>query len=149
MASIDEELNSKFANEKQRLMVNLFYTTGWIRKHVTEFLEPFGISSPQFNILRILRGHGDWLAMSVVKERMIEKSPNTTRLADKLLNKGLIERERSAEDRRVVYIKITKAGLKLLKQIDDTEDPLMEGVMQRLTKKDARAVSDILDKIRG
>ncbi len=149
MATIDEELDSVFKNDKHRFMVNLFYTTAWIRKHSADFLEPFGISNPQFNIMRILRGAGDWLAMNTVKARMIEKSPNTTRLADKLLDKGLIERQRSDEDRRVVYIKITKVGLKLLEQIDKTEDPIMEEFMKRLTKKDAIEMSKKLDKLRG
>ena len=98
------EVKTKFANERHRFVTNLVYTSGWIKNLFTEDLKPFNISSQQFNILRILRGADDWIAMSHVKKLMIEKAPNATRLADKLLNKSLIERKRSNADRRVVYV---------------------------------------------
>ena len=109
-------------NDKHRFVVNMMFTANHIRSLFEELLKPFGLTNPQFNILRILRGAGDWKTMGDVKELMIEKSPNTTRLVDKLLDKELIQRERDANDRRVVYIKITTKGLNVLKQIDDIKE---------------------------
>jgi DNA-binding MarR family transcriptional regulator len=149
MATIDEEIKSKFMHDRHRFTANLVFTAGWIKNLITEFLKPYGISSPQFNILRILRGANDWVAMSEVKNLMVEKAPNATRLADKLLDKELIERQRSDADRRVVYVRISNKGLKLLKKIDDNEDRSHIEFMERITDKEARQMNKILDKMRG
>jgi len=149
MASIEKEVNSSLKDDKQRFVVNLMYTSGWIRNMFSEFIKPFDLSSPQFNILRILRGEGDWLAMNVVKERMIEKSPNATRLADKLISKNLIERQRSDSDRRVVFVKITANGLELLATIDKKDNTQFESLIDRITPEEAKQFSAILDKMRG
>lgn len=146
--SIDQEVNTKFTDDKHRLMVNLIYTSGWIKNYFSDFLKPFEISSQQFNILRILRGANDWVTMNVVKERMIEKAPNATRLADKLMDKELLERKRSSNDRRVVYVRITIKGLELLKQIDEINEEEQFSITDNITMEEARQVSDILDKMR-
>ncbi len=114
----------------------------------TEYLKPYGISPQQFNILRILRGADDWVAMNNVKDLMIEKSPNATRLADKLLTKKLIERKRSREDRRVVYIRISPPGHELLIEIDQNDSEIMVA-LERITVREANQLSKILDKFRG
>lgn len=149
MASIDKEIKSKFTSEKHRFLANLMFTSSWVRNSFTDFFKAYGISSPQFNILRILRGANDWVAMSKVKAVMVEKSPNTTRLADKLLAKKLIERNRSDSDRRVVYVKITGKGLKLLKEMDDNNTGNQTAFLDKITEKDAKQISKILDKMRG
>lgn len=149
MASIDEEIKSKFKDDRQRFIVNLTYTAGWLRNKHIEFLRPFDVSPQQFNILRILRGAGDWMAMSVVKDRMVEKAPNATRLADKLLDKELIERRRCDDDRRVVYVQITQKGLNLLKAIDVKHDAGEFAFTQAVTQEEARMMSNLLDKLRG
>ncbi|MFT7611221.1 MAG: DNA-binding MarR family transcriptional regulator [Parvicellaceae bacterium] len=149
MTTIDQEIKSKFKDDKHRFIVNLMFTAGWLRNKHIEFLKPFDVSPQQFNILRILRGAGDWTAMSLVKDRMVEKAPNATRLADKLLAKELIERKRCDEDRRVVYVHIAKKGLKLLEAIDDVHDK--EGFVfgEDITDKEAKMMSDVLDKMRS
>ena len=80
-----------------------------------ELLKEFNISHQQYNILRILRGAGKELTVNSVKERMIQKSPNSTRLMDKLCQKNLIERTRCENDRRIVYIKISREGLETVR----------------------------------
>ena len=151
MTSIDQEIKSKFKDDRQRMLVNLMFTAGWLRNLHIDFLKPFDVSPQQFNILRILRGAGDWMAMSVVKDRMVEKAPNATRLADKLLDKGLIERRRCDDDRRVVYVQIAKKGLTLLDQIDVKHEEGAGGFLftENVTQEEARIVSDLLDKLRG
>jgi len=149
MTSLDKEMNTKFKDDKHRFVSNLVYTSGWLKNKLNNTLKPFKISSQQFNILRILRGDGDWLAMNMVKERMIEKSPNATRLADKLIVKKLIERERSESDRRVVFVKITATGLELLKKIDEQVNDVFDNFSEGITTKEAKKFSAILDRMRG
>lgn len=149
MATIDKELNSRFENDKHRMITNIIFTGNWLKNLYVEFLRPYGLSSQQFNILRILRGAGDWLPMSQVKERMIERAPNATRLADKILAKGLLERERSGEDRRVVYVRITQEGLDLLKKVDIDLEGFNVDHIERFTEEEAKMVSTVLDKMRG
>ena len=149
MARIDDEVKTKFQNDRHRFVANIMYTSGWIRSLFVEFLKPYGLSTPQFNILRILRGAKDWVAMTDVKNLMVEKAPNTTRLADKLLSKGLIERKRSDADRRIVYVHITHVGLDLLMKIDEQNVGIQNDFMERITEAEAKQMSDVLDKLRG
>ena len=149
MASIDKEIGGTFPNDKVRMMANLMFTANQIRHTVNMQLKPFGISEQQFNILRILRGAGESLSMNTVKNRMIDRSPNATRLADKLLDKGLIARERSETDRRVVFVRITQEGLDLLEQIDEQDFDTILNHFDNITEGDAKTMSDLLDKMRG
>ncbi len=148
MVKIDEAVKTKFRNNKHRFIANLVYTANWFQNRVVEYLKPYGISFQQFNILRILKGAGDWVSMNDIKALMIEKSPNTTRLADKLLDKGVVDRRRSNEDRRVVYLMITEKGLDLLKTIDDNPGDYLD-FMQKINEEEASVMSSILDKIRS
>ena len=150
MASIDEEIQSKFENDYQKAIINIIYTANWLKNIHTNTLKPYGISAQQYNILRILRGSGDWMAMTDVKSRMIENSPNTTRLADKLLDAKLVQRKRSSTDRRVVFVKITDNGLKMLKDIDKSKSLNTEELgAKNISKKEAKKLSSILDKLRS
>ena len=149
MPKIEEAMNTRFANDKHRLLSNIVYTGGWIKGQFNQFIEPFGLSSPQFNVLRILRGADEWVAMNEVKRRMVEKSPNTTRLCDKLIAKQVVERRRSKSDRRLVHLRITKQGLQLLKKIDEQDDGTQILFTKNITNEEAKLVSKILDKMRG
>ena len=148
MARIEDELNTEFQNDKHRFMANVVFTAHWIKSQSEAVTKPYGISLPQHNILRILRGAGDWLNMSEVKNRMVEKSPNATRLCDKLYDKQLIERERSSSDRRVVFLKISKKGLELLAEMDGKEPEGLVRMIEKLTEEDARNISNLLDELR-
>ena len=103
------------------------------------------MSPQQYNILRILRGAGEPVTVQTIKDRMLERAPNATRLMDKLCAKDLIERVACASDRRVVHITIMKQGLNLLKEIDANQK---EDVLRNLNLKEAKTLSDLLDKIR-
>lgn len=149
MSTIDSEIKSKFVNDQHRFVTNLVFTANWVQNAFTEHLKPFGISSQQYNILRILKGLGDWVAMSEVKDGLLEKAPNATRLTDKLLKKKLIERNRSEMDRRVVYVRISKVGLKLVDDVNQQESVIQIAMKKHLTAKDAMYASEILDKFRG
>lgn len=147
---IDDAIQSKFQSSIQRAMVNVRYTSNFFAMKQNKFMSEFGLSMPQFNILRILRGAKKPISVNDVKSRMVEKSPNTTRLMDKLFDKGLIERVRCENDRRVVYIEISEKGLKLLSEIDDAFNAVSADIFpSNLTEEEADTLSDLLDKLRG
>jgi len=145
MGDISKDIKSKFANDKVKALINIMYTASWINSKQNDFFKPYGISPQQFNILRILKGAGAPLKVQVIKERMIERSPNATRLMDKLSSKNFIERIPCPSDRRVVHISITKIGLKLLERISKN---FKDDILENLTVKEAKQLSDLLDKIR-
>src|SRR5688572_21494917 len=105
---IGEIIQAKFKSVQQKAVVNVRYTSNFIGQYHNNYMAQFDLSMPQFNILRILRGSGKPISINTVKERMIERSPNTTRLMDKLIEKGFMERVRCDADRRVVYVSITE-----------------------------------------
>ena len=145
MGDISKDINSKFPNEWVKALINVRYTSNWmITLSEKKFIE-FGLSSQQYNVLRILRGAKEAIKVNVVKERMIEKTPNTTRLMDKLCTKELIERTRCDSDRRVVYVKITKLGLDLIESIPMDDDLK---ILSKITEEEAKELNRILDKIR-
>lgn len=149
MSCIDEDMKTKFKDEKQRFLSNVVFTANWIRNQFEEFIKPFGISPQQFNILRILRGAKDWLSMNEVKDRMVEKSPNATRLCDKLLEKELLERVRCEADRRMVHLRISQKGLDLLEEIDNVDEDTYASFKENISEEEARLVTEILDKLRS
>ena len=149
MARIDEELQSRFESEQQKLMLNIWFTSNWLRNRQIALFKPFGLSSQQYNILRILRGTKGRMSMHQVKSRMIDRAPNATRLTDKLIAKGLVERERCEEDRRVVYVKVAAKGLELLGRIDSVTKEDMKELSGRIRPNEAAALSDVLDRMRG
>jgi DNA-binding MarR family transcriptional regulator len=145
MGDISKDIKSSFKSSKVKALINIKYTSNWLNSKENDFFKPYGISPQQFNILRILRGAKERTKVQVVKDRMIERAPNATRLMDKLCDKNLIERERCEHDRRVVYIKITNQGLELLATIDDNKNL---SFLENLTNKEAEILSNLLDKIR-
>ena len=145
MGDISKDINSKFPNNKVKALLNISYTANWISSHQNTFFKPYGISSQQYNILRILKGANNAIKVQTIKERMIERSPNATRLMDKLCDKNLINRLPCPEDRRVGHIEITKVGLTLLKEISKG---FKDDLLEKLTEKEASTLSDLLDKIR-
>ena len=145
MGDLGKEINSKFPNEKVKALLNIKYTAGWLDQMGTELLKPYNISEQQYNILRILRGAAKEITVTEVKERMIQKSPNSTRLMDKLCEKKLIDRSRCESDRRVVFVKINKKGLNLLERINMSD---FDAYINRLTEEEAKLLNQLLDKLR-
>jgi len=146
--NIEETLGTKFSSPQQMVIINLRYTSNILSNYQNNFLSEYNISIAQFNILRILRGAKVELNVNTVKERMIEKSPNTTRLMDKLLAKEFIARRNCIEDRRVVYVEITSKGLKLLKVLDSKiKDASF--TPKNISDEEAELLSNLLDKLRG
>lgn len=149
MGRLDDELKSRFESEQQKAMLNILFTANWIKAMQVERFSPFGISAQQYNILRILRGAKGHMNMHNVKERMIDRAPNATRLTDKLIAKGLVQRERDDKDRRVVHVWITERGLELLNEIARTGSKVERSMLERMDPGDAAIVNRALDALRG
>lgn len=145
MGDISKDINSKFDNNKVKALVNILYTASWITNIQNAFFKPFGISPQQYNILRILNGANEPLKVQIIKERMIDRSPNATRLMDKLCAKTLIERIPCPGDRRVVHITITDKGKQLL---NDISDNFNDDILKNITEHEAIQISELLDKLR-
>jgi DNA-binding MarR family transcriptional regulator len=139
----------KFATEHHKLLVNILYTSNWLRLMHTKSLKPFGISPEQYNVLRILRGQQPNCASNqMIMERMLDKSSNCSRIVDKLKEKKLVDRKENKNDRRQVDIAITEKGLAMLKEIEVNEFAGVEKFLKNISSKDAALVNEILDKMR-
>jgi MarR family transcriptional regulator, 2-MHQ and catechol-resistance regulon repressor len=147
---IDQDIRqSKFHNEYQKATVNLIYTFGWLTEKTKELFAPEDITPQQFNILRILRGsYPQPLSTLQIRERMLDKMSDTSRIVDRLVAKGLVKKGICKMDRRLVDIIITDKGKKLLERLDARQDEL-DGIIGNLSKKEAATLSDLLDKIRN
>jgi DNA-binding MarR family transcriptional regulator len=145
MGDLSKEINSNFESEQQKALLNIIFTSHWITNLQNEFFKAFGLSPQQYNILRILRGANQPLKVQTIKSRMIDRSPNVTRLTDKLIDKSLIERLNCKTDRRVVHIKITQKGLNLLTDIPSK--PFFK-LTSNISKDEARHLNMLLDKLR-
>lgn len=146
MGDISKDIASDFTDNRLKAFINIKYTSNWLYNQQVDFFKPYGLSPQQYNVLRILRGANEKIKVQVVKDRMIEKSPNTTRLMDKLLSKKMIERARSPKDKRVVFVGITKYGLSVLSEIDNKFTSW--AYLENLTEEEAKTLSDLLDKLR-
>lgn len=145
MGDLSKDINSKFENNRVKALLNIIYTANWIASCQNEFFKDFGISPQQYNILRILNGAGEPLNVQTIKDRMLERSPNATRLMDKLCSKNFIKRLPSEHDRRVVKIEITKEGKGLLESIPKN---LNKDLLKNLNEEEAEQLSHLLDKMR-
>ena len=146
---IDNDIRqTKFRNERQKAGLNLLYTYGWVMERTKEVFATEDITPQQFNILRILRGsHPQPLSTLQIRERMLDKMSDTSRIVDRLIAKGLVKKGTCKSDRRLVDVMITEKGRKMLERLDQREDEL-DNIIGNLTEKEAVVLSDLLDKLR-
>ncbi len=148
--SLEEEIKQKkFRDEYHKLAVNLQFTANWMKAYHSKFLKKFGVSAQQFNVLRILNGQFPKPAsLLLIRERMLDKESNASRLIDKLVASGLTKRIQCPNDRRQVEITISKKGIDLLDQIN----PLVDEDSKRLSSisnEEAVLLNNLLDKLRS
>lgn len=140
---------SKFKNEYQKMLINILFTSGWLSAKHTCHMKPYGISTQQFNILRILRGqHPKPATVNLLIDRMLDKNSNASRLVEKLRVKKLVERAVCPDDRRAVNVIITQKGLDLLEELDKLDGGMIKE-LKNLSEKEAATLSQLLDKLRG
>jgi MarR family transcriptional regulator, 2-MHQ and catechol-resistance regulon repressor len=147
---IDKDIHQvRFQNEYHRASVNILFTYGWLMEQIKNFLEPFDITPQQFNILRILRGsYPKPLSTLQLRDRLLDKMSDTSRIVDRLVVKGLVKKAINAKDRRLVDITISDKGRKLLQKLDLQQQEL-DGVLGNITHSEAETLSKLLDKIRN
>ncbi len=146
---IEEEIRqTKFKSPNQKALLNLIFTSNWIHNKQQEFFKPFGITSQQFNILRILKGqHPNSISATEIKSRMLDKNSDISRLLDRLILKNLVEKKSCPSDKRASDVFITTEGIALLETIAAHEHDI-DNVLQ-LSAEEAEALSNLLDKCRG
>lgn len=151
--TIDREIRQTrpFTSLQQQVLVNLLRTCRAVEESWAQYLKRTeGISQSQYNILRILRGARPHPArISEISERMINRDPDVTRLVDRLIKQGLVRRDRDTEDRRVVLVEITPAGLALLQRLDGPVDRYVHAAMAGLTPAQLHELDALLNEVRA
>ncbi|APA63428.1 MAG: MarR family transcriptional regulator [Maribacter dokdonensis] len=131
----------------KRTLIHVALVANKLNEEVSMVLKPFDISVQQFNVLRILRGqNGKPANLSTINERMVTKMSNTTRLVDKLILKGYVNRTVCEKNRRKVEIVITEDGLNILKQIDGILFEAEENMLKNFTEEELHQFNELLDK---
>jgi DNA-binding MarR family transcriptional regulator len=145
----DEIKQTKFRSEYQRAMLNIVYTGSWLEVTIAHVLKLHDLSSQQYNVLRILRGSKpNPLNLLDIQDRMMDKMSNTTRLVEKLRQKGLLTRNQCESNRRKVEIEITDKGMALLKELDPVMDKNDQLLAKKITKDEAVLLNELLDRLR-
>lgn len=146
----NEIKQTKFKSEYQKMLINILFTSGWLTSKHASQLKPYGISSQQYNILRILRGqHPKPATVNLLIDRMLDKNSNASRLVEKLRLKKLVERAICPDDRRAVNVAITTKGLDLLIELDELEESFINEELKKLSEEEAEQINLLLDKLRS
>jgi len=148
--SIEEELNGRFRNEYHKGLINLNYTTKQLSYEFFQSLKRHGLTEQQYNVLRILRGFRSEAALSIgfIKERMLDKDSDVSRIVDRLFEKGYLSRKENPGDRRQKSLEITKKGLELLDSMFDCEKKA-DTLLNNLSDEEILEFNRLLDKIRN
>ena len=147
--SIENDIQqAKFRNEHHKVSVNLIYTSNWLMEKHKHLFDKEDITPQQFNILRILRGAGVPLSTLQIRQRMLDKMSDTSRIVDRLVKKELGVKVICKTDRRLVDVTISEKGLSLLDKMDGCNDE-MDASVGNLTEEEAITLNRLLDKIRG
>ena len=146
--SLDKDIrSSKFRNEYHKAIVNIIYTNNWIMERNKEIFERGDITPQQYNILRILRGAKEPLSTLQIRQRMLDKMSDTSRIVDRLLKKELVKKVVCVSDKRLVDVTITQKGLDLLTELDKYNDEL-DNVLSSISEEEVSTLNQLLDKIR-
>ncbi|MEQ6118816.1 MarR family transcriptional regulator [Reichenbachiella sp. MALMAid0571] len=147
---LEEEIKqAKFQDEWQKALLNIMYTGNWLTDNFMVISKKYAINDQHYNILRILRGkYPNCICPGEIKEVLVNKRGDLTRLLDKLVKMELVDRNINAENRRMVDVIITQKGLNLLAEMDPDVNQV-ENIKAHISEEDAKVLNDILDKIRG
>jgi hypothetical protein len=138
---------TSFRNEFQKMGINIIYTANWLNEKMGQILSTEDITQQQYNILRILRGSDVPLSTLKIRERMLDKMSDTSRIVDRLIVKGLVEKTACIKDKRLVDITVTKKGLQLLEKLDVLNEHI-DSILKGVNEKEATTINQILDKLR-
>lgn len=136
-----------FRNDYQKAINNLILTHNWVMEKLKLHLDTFNLTNQQYNILRILRQADEPLSTMQIRDRMLDKMSDTSRIVDRLVLKGLVKKSVSLHDKRLVDVVISDRGLALLADLD-SHDHELDGVLDGLNDKEVSTLIQLLDKIR-
>lgn len=140
---------SKFENSYQKAIINIIYTANWLRDQEEEFFKIHNILPQHYNVLRIVKGkHPKVISPGEIKEVMLDKGNDVTRLVDKLVKRGFLARKTCENNRRKIDIAITTKGIDFLKSMNEPFKKQMNELKKQLDEKDAEKLSNLLDKFR-
>jgi DNA-binding MarR family transcriptional regulator len=146
--SIEKDIQqTKFRNEYQKTVVNIIYTYNWVTEKTKQIFERGDVTPQQYNILRILRGAGKPLSTLQIRQRMLDKMSDTSRIVDRLVKKQLVQKVICKTDRRLVDVTITDTGLQLLEKLDSYNEE-MDALLGNISEEEAKMLNHLLDKIR-
>ena len=147
---LEQAIKQDSFSKGQRLGLNLIFTFNWIKNRQKDYFSKFDITAQQYNVLRILRGHyPETYSTSDIRDRMLDKMSDASRIVDRLLKKELVERTTNKTDKRLVDIKISSVGLKLLEKMDSTIEVHSQAPFEKLTLEEQDTLDNLLDKIRS
>ena len=143
---IEDEIEQRqFDSPQDKAGMNIIFTANWLLNQYAAVLKPIDLSLQQLNVLAILKGQPDRTAtVNVIRNRMIDRMPNVSRLLNKLMEKKLISKDRDLTDQRVVYIKLTEKGEK----VAGMGRKLFQKVSYGITKEQAKILNEILEELR-
>jgi DNA-binding MarR family transcriptional regulator len=146
---IEEAIQQKrpFRNAWHKAAVNLIFTNVWLTHSIRELLHPYGITMQQYNVLRVLKGAGKPISTSIIRERLLDKMSDTSRMVERLHQKGLVCRDECGRDKRLVDVSLTPEGEALVESLK-VINPEMDALLRNLTKEEAEQLSKLLDKAR-
>jgi len=146
--SLEKDIQQEvFRNNYQKATVNIIYTANWLNEQIKNYLSEDEVTPQQYNILRILRGSKKPLSTLQIRERMLDKMSDTSRIVDRLILKGWAEKTICRTDKRLVDVVITNHGLELLKNLDQ-KDQLIDNTLANLNDQEVEILNVLLDKIR-
>jgi len=147
---IEDEIKGRFRNEYHKGLINLAYTAKLLSYEFFQSLKAHNITEQQYNVLRILRGFRSEapLCIGFIKERMLDKDSDVSRIVDRLFEKELVSRKENPDDRRLKTIEITEKGLTLLNNLYDCEIKA-DKLLNKLSENEVNEFNRLLDKIRS
>jgi len=146
--SLEKDISqSSFRNDYQKGIINLIYTYNWMNEKMKKTFDKEDVTAQQYNILRILRGAGKPISTLQIRERMLDKMSDTSRIVDRLVLKGLAQKSTCKNDKRLVDVSISVKGKKLLEKMDRYEND-MDAIFGNLSDTEAKTLNKLLDKIR-
>lgn len=137
-----------FESPEVEAILNILRTGDQFQNRFGRLFREYGLTNSQYNVLRILRGEGKPMPSLEIADRMVQVVPAITGLIDRLEKQELVKRERCTEDRRVVYVELTKKAVKLLKELDKPDVALHKQLIGHLTRKELKELSRLLEKSR-
>jgi DNA-binding MarR family transcriptional regulator len=149
--NIEKALNrkGKFRNEHHKAAVNIHFSGLWVQENMSHYLEIHNLSNPQYNIIRILNRAGKPLSTLQIRQQMMDKMSDTSRIVDRLVTKKLVRKTTSKKDKRLVDVVLSAKGKELVKKLEQEIDPKVDALVSKLSLKEAKTLNILLDKMRG